>query len=117
MKDSEIQDLQKIISDELAIAQKSREQGNEGRARVCARRAAGWAVESIYVPDQGQSLPDANAYRFLIWFKECERFPQNLREAAGRLTARVDKDFKLPFKQDPIDDAKMIVDWIMSVEG
>jgi hypothetical protein len=112
----EAEELERVISHELTLAQKSREQGNEGRARVCARRAAGWAVESIYRPETGQSLPEANAYRFLVWFKEHERFPQNLRNAAARLTARVDEDFKLPFAEDPLDDAKLIIDWIMAGE-
>jgi hypothetical protein len=105
-------DLQNIIRQELQLARHAREQGNEGKARVCARRAAGWAVESIY--GEEQHLPESNAYRFLIWFKEQDDIPVELREAADRLTTRVREDFSLPFDQDPIEDAELIVDWILA---
>ena len=33
---------------ELEAAKLARQQGNEGRARVCARRAVGWAIQTYY---------------------------------------------------------------------
>lgn len=112
--DRQKEDLRSIIQQELKLGHQAREQGNEGRARVCARRAAGWAVRFMYTPDSGESIPETNAYRYLLWFKQEERFPDNLREAAERLTARVNQDFSLPFDQDPLDDAVLIVDWILT---
>jgi hypothetical protein len=108
-------DLQNVIRQELQAAKQSREQGNEGKARVCARRAAGWAAESIY--DGEQHLPESNAYRFLIWFREQDDLPAELRKAADRLTTRVREDFSLPFDQDPIEDAELIVEWILAHGG
>jgi hypothetical protein len=107
-------ELRNRLLNELALARRSRELGNEGRARVCARRAAGWAVESIYNQNQRSRLPEANAYRFLLWFKDMSHFPMNLREAARRLTTRIDEDFSVPFDEDPLADARMIVDWVLS---
>jgi hypothetical protein len=99
------------IEQELRLARSSREQGNEGRARVCARRAAGWAVESIYQDDQGHGVSESNAYRWLLWLQEKGQCPLHIKQAAERLTTRVDQEFNLPFDEDPIEDAETIVDW------
>jgi hypothetical protein len=105
--------IEELIKGELSQAHEARLKGNEGRARVCARRAAGWAVESIYAGEEAVKVPEANAYRFLQWFTEQSNVPVQLREAASRLTTRVGRDFTLPFEQDPLCDAEMIVDWIL----
>ncbi|MDF1500715.1 MAG: hypothetical protein P1P76_09620 [Anaerolineales bacterium] len=107
------EELEEVVMREFEMAREARLEGNEGRARVCARRAAGWALESIYDPAQAEELPEANAYRFLSWFKEQGHFPGRLRAAADRLTARVAEDFTLPFEQDPLDDAEMIINWVL----
>ena len=109
--------LQMRVEQELRLARSSREQGNEGRARVCARRAAGWAVESIFEHDQGHSLPESNAYRFLIWLKEQGQFPPLIQQAAERLTTRVDQEFNLPFDEDPIEDAERIIEWVFESQS
>lgn len=114
--ESRNENLKSLVERELKLGHQARKKGNEGRARVCARRAAGWAIQSIYSPGPGESYPEGNAYRFLLWFKDEGRFPPNLREAAERLTARVDEDFSLPFDQDPLDDAALIVDWILALD-
>ena len=44
------------VERELTRAKAARTKGNEGRARVCARRAAGWAVEA-YLQQRGLRLP------------------------------------------------------------
>jgi hypothetical protein len=45
------------IARELATADAARSRGNEGMARVCARRAAGWAAEA-YLQARGQGIAD-----------------------------------------------------------
>lgn len=107
------EDLHERISRELKHARASRLQGNEGKARVCARRAAGWAVESVYEKDASEVAREANAYHFLLWFKEQEQIPREIRAAALRLTTRVSEEFNLPFEQDPLDDAEFIVGWVL----
>ena len=102
------------IHKELGDARKARMNANEGRARVCARRAAGWAIAALNKAGEGGSLAEANAYRYLQWFEQQERYPEQLRHAAARLTTRVDKRFALPFAEDPLDDAESIVRWVFS---
>ncbi len=42
---AEISNIQSRLEAELATAQRARANGNEGMARVCARRIAGWAIQ------------------------------------------------------------------------
>jgi hypothetical protein len=46
---------QERVARELEIADAARARGNEGMARVCARRAAGWAAEA-YLERHGVAL-------------------------------------------------------------
>ncbi len=107
-------DLRGKVYKELNDARTSRMQANEGRARVCARRAAGWAIEGLYDAGEAEPLAEANAYRYLQWFAGQEQFPENLRNAANRLTTKVDEDFNLPFEEDPLEDAELIVGWVFA---
>lgn len=56
------------VDRELAAAEAARSRGNEGMARVCARRAAGWAAQA-YLAQQGVDLQTSSAMkhiRFLL---------------------------------------------------
>lgn len=48
-------DWQELVRKELDTAKAARGRGNEGMARVCARRAAGWAVKA-YLAEKGTDL-------------------------------------------------------------
>ncbi|MCH8095225.1 MAG: hypothetical protein IH953_11605 [Chloroflexi bacterium] len=92
------------IEAELAYARAARKHGKEGRARVSARRAAGWAVATHY-PDTSQR----DAYSLLLWLERNTEVSRELRSAAGRLTEQVKEDHQLPHSEDPLEDAEMIV--------
>jgi hypothetical protein len=96
------------VAIELEAARRWEEEGNHGRARVCARRAAGWAVGICY-SQPVESSQEGNAYHWLLLFQDLETTPGELRSAAQRLTTRVTEDHTLPFEEDPISDAEMIV--------
>ena len=93
---------------ELARAAEAQQEGNEGMARVCARRAAGKALsahlENFPHPEWGTS-----AVNRLAGLELDSTMPPDVRQAAARLTARVDKDHQLPFAADPISDAEAII--------
>lgn len=93
---------------ELGQAELFRARGKEGRARVCARRAAGWAVAAFRQQRSGVET-HPNAYHQLRWFRNLEDMPIELRKAADRLTTRVTPSHELPHWQDPLEDAEMIV--------
>lgn len=107
--------LEKTIATELDLARQSQEEGNEGKARVCARRAAGWAV-GWYVESNGLAEPHANALQHLRWLTEYTKVGEEIQEAASRLVTRLAPDGSLPFDQDPIDDAKEIIQAVLGLE-
>jgi len=96
------------IRDELHVAALSRGDGNEGRARVCARRAAGLAV-GWYAHQHGWDLTESNAYRRLLWLQSQMSVSEDLRQAAQRLTTRVTPDHQLPHPEDPLQDAELLI--------
>lgn len=107
--------FQKILNEverEMSLAETAREQGREGRARVCARRAAGQAIASFQQRKTGIQ-PQANYYRLLCWFQEVEGIPEALKQAAARLTTRVTQEYTLPHPDDPLQDARMLIEALL----
>ena len=104
--------LKRTIRRELEDADQARIEGNEGRARVCARRAAGWAVSFTRSLNEEREI-EANAYEMLQWLAQQAETPDDVRAAAARLTTRVSLDHTLPFPEDPLDDARMIVEALL----
>jgi len=82
----------------------SRSRGNEGRARVCARRAVGIALALHWSVG-----PPANAYQLLMRAAADSGLPPEVRQAAQRLTRRVTEAHRLPHDEDPLDDARVIL--------
>ncbi len=90
------------------MAAQARAAGNAGKARVCARRAAGLAIRAHYQRTRGAGW-GGDAYAQLVYLREDEQADDALRAAAARLTTKVDHDHQLPFDEDPLDDARRIV--------
>ena len=103
------------IETELAQARKAREAGNEGQARVCARRAAGIALREWYKRRLGSGW-HGDAMKQLQRLQADALAPEKVREAAQRLTTRVDFDHTLPFEDDPLEDARGIVEFVRQRE-
>lgn len=100
-------DVRKEIDLELSKAAQARQAGFEGRARVCARRAAGAAVREFLL-SRGVPLPGQSAYDLLIYLQEAPDIPAHLRQAARRLTTQVSGDFSLPIEADLIEEARQL---------
>jgi HEPN domain-containing protein len=103
-----VKNLREKIEAEMANAYIARSHGNEGRARVCAHRAAGWSLGPLYRERVGAE-PTDNALELLFWYQGREDLPKELREAAKRLTTHVEQDHSLPFNVDPLQDAENII--------
>jgi len=81
-----------------------RGEGKEGRARVCARRAAGFALTaSLGVPGR------PNAYQMLRQAAGLPGWSEVAGRAAARLCARVTETHRLPHVEDPLENARLIV--------
>ncbi|HLD94339.1 MAG TPA: hypothetical protein VI703_09090 [Anaerolineales bacterium] len=52
-------DWRERVDRELATAEAAKTRGNEGMARVCARRAAGWTVQA-YLANKGIDLESSS---------------------------------------------------------
>ena len=98
-------DWQTEINVEFEKAAQARERGNEGQARVCARRAAGIAARE-YLTRQGIRPPSVSAYDLLNLLKEDPHLSPDLRRIADHLTLRVTEEFKLPVDVDLIVEAR-----------
>jgi HEPN domain-containing protein len=95
------------IEQEFQRAEAARARGNEGQARVCARRAAGLAARA-YLERQGRRPATASAYDLLKGLAADETLAAELREIAGHLILRVDEQFKLPAGLDLIAEARRL---------
>jgi len=107
--------MQEQIEAELLQARQAREKGNEGQARVCARRAAGRAIRAWYQKREGAGW-GGDALKQLKRLQADATVPETVRRAAARLTTKVDFEHRLPFEDDPIEDARRIIAFV-SADG
>ncbi len=98
-------DWENEIQIELNLAETARTAQNEGRARVCARRAAGIAARA-YLSRTGKKVRTPSAFDVLNLIARDPEIPETIRERAKRLVQPVDEDFKIPAHVDLIQDAK-----------
>lgn len=100
------------IQAEFDKAAQARGRGNEGQARVCARRAAGIAIRE-YLTRRGTRPPSTSAYDLLNLIKEDPLLSPDLKLIADHLTLRVTEEFKLPVNVDLIEEAKRFCDELL----
>ena len=100
------------ITSELARAAESRKQGNEGRARVCARRAVGIAIVSYYA-SRNLILQESDFMFAVKKFRDDISIPLHIRQMAARLSERITSDFQYASPTDPLTDAQLIIDYVM----
>jgi HEPN domain-containing protein len=93
------------IAAELERAEQARSRGNEGQARVCARRAAGIAIRE-YLNRKGIRPPSPSAIDLLNLIKDDALLSPDLKLIADHLTLRVNEEFNLPIQADLIAEAR-----------
>src|SRR5229473_8209466 len=101
-------ELQTRIKAELALG-RAATASNPGKARVCARRVAGWAIQAWYQAREGPGW-SGDAMKQLSRLRADPAVPEAARAAAERLSAKVDREHRLPFEEDALDDAGIIVE-------
>jgi hypothetical protein len=100
-------DWQSQFESEMQQASKARAAGNEGMARVCARRAAGIVIGE-YFRRSDRPLNTPSAYDRLKQLSRLPGVPAPALEAASHLAMRVTLDFKLPVEADLLADARRL---------
>jgi len=101
---------QTALDQELFCSENARLTGNEGKARVCARRAAGIAVRALFNAS-GETVKDPSAYAVLNHLCQLETTPRHIKETASRMLTRVAPDYTLPIQTDLIADARVLIAW------
>ena len=100
------QEVGRIIEEELGRGLEARAALNEGRARVCARRAAGAAVREYFrligAPGEG------SAYDLLGVLAGMGAVPARAKVAAVYLLAKVDVDHNLTVDADLLAQARTL---------
>jgi hypothetical protein len=104
------------IQEELLLAKQSRREGNEGRARVCARRAAGAAAQN-YLLQAGYGDRKENVLESLQRMKLALTLPERVEKAIDSLLIKVDTDYSLPLEIDLISEAETVIHFILSGEA
>lgn len=97
---------------EFERAESARGRGNEGQARVCARRAAGIAIHEYYVR-RGEQMRTPSAYDLLNLLSNDPYLPAELKQSATYLTLRVTQEFKLPVNIDLLEEARKLCDGLL----
>ena len=107
--------IQTQINAEFERAEQARTRGNEGQARVCARRAAGIAARE-YFTRLGRAVRTPSAYDLLNLLAEEPLLSPDLKQSTAYLTLRVNDEFKLPVDVDLIVEAKKLCEGLLAGE-
>jgi len=100
--------LAALIEQELAAADVAQHDGNDGKARVCARRAVARATE-VWIAQLPSPPWHGDAMAHLRYIQQDASFPLPIRQAAERLSAPVTRQHATPFTSDPAGDARLII--------
>ncbi|HUN23801.1 MAG TPA: hypothetical protein PK299_11785 [Anaerolineales bacterium] len=99
------------IEQEWHAAMSAEKQGNAGKARVCARRAVGWAG-SNWLAGQGIA-PKISAMSNLRLLAERNLLPTPLQPALSQLNRQVNLDHDVPGEQPFLDSARTLLDYFL----
>jgi hypothetical protein len=103
-----------LIQTELEGARLARENGNQGKARVCARRAAGIAIAE-YLERQNLPNPGSSAYDRLQFIASYPGVTPRAREISQHLIVRVTEEFNLPIDVDIIAETTELIQLLLDV--
>ncbi len=93
---------------ELQHAREARAAGFEGRARVCARRSAGFAIRE-YLIKKHKIFPSISLFNLLVDQSVRDILPPQVIVSLDRLFLKVNEQFQLPGGVDLISDAKLVI--------
>jgi HEPN domain-containing protein len=106
-------DWKEQLQIEFERAEAARMRGNEGQARVCARRASGIAIREYY-NRRGKHVRTPSAYDLLSLLTKDPHLSTELKQAARYLTLRVTEEFKLPVDVDLVAEARKLCDGLLT---
>lgn len=106
-------DWQHKVQAELIQAEAARAAGNEGRARVCARRAASWTVKE-FLARKGIELERVSGYGQINYLEQSDLVDEETKEVLRHMTLSLAKDDPdgesyWPLEADLVDEARWLL--------
>lgn len=93
----------------------ARASGNEGMARVCARRAAGIVVGE-YLRQINQYQPNPSAYQLLQQFVNLPDLDPQVRQVASHFLITVNHHRQLPIQADLLEEVQWLARILLRLE-
>jgi len=100
-------DWKKTFEKEVQMAAEARARGNEGQARVCARRAAGVVIRE-YFSRRAILVRAVSVMQSMQSLLTLPDLPDEARRAVEYLTMRVNEDFDLPADVDLLEQTGLL---------
>ena len=100
-------DWRNDFDSEITRALQARQRGNEGQARVCARRAAG-IVAREFLGRRGSRSRSRSAIDLLEQLRRQPGLPPLVLPLIDHLTQRVDQSFQLPAEVDLVAEVRLL---------
>ena len=91
-----------LAKEEIIRAERARHEGNEGKARVCARRAVGHILGEFLLRCDLPGFPNS-AYGRIQLVASLPDIPAHVREMGQLFLVRITNDHRLPVDTDLID--------------
>ena len=96
-----------LTKNELSLAENARNSGNEGRARVCARRAAGH-VAGEYLRQIALLIPSDSALQRLRYLESSAELSPMEKETVQHFLIHTTPEHNLPIDADLIADVHLL---------
>jgi len=106
------QDWRQLASQVIEMAEAARQNGNEGRARVCARRAAGYVIGE-YLSRSNSSISTESALARLRYLFSSPEIDSDQRELIEHFLIHTTPEHELPIDADLIADVDLLASQLL----
>jgi len=97
---------------ELRDGNNAKKIGNLGKARVHVRRGCGIAIE-YWLQYNSNKNWGSSAISMLTQLQKDHAIPEEIRDAAERLTKKVDQNFETGIEENPLQDGEIIIEYFL----
>ncbi len=101
---------------EIEKAFQVRTNGNEGMARVCARRAAGFAIQS-FLEARHLEVPSQNVIHLLNDDQVRAQLPREMVGIADHLLMKVDENYQFDPSIDLLAETKALIEGLQTLQN
>lgn len=99
-----------LVDNELKNARQARNDGNEGKARVCARRAVG---QALFISE----ITSTRSLEAIQSFAENQSIPEEIQLLGLSFLEKVDETYQLQSGNDLLENAQKIITFIKTKIG